>query len=43
LRKGVAGDWRNHFSKDAKQVFNKLAGKELIKLGYEIDESWIEK
>ena len=41
LRKGIAGDWKNYFSKEAGQVFNKFAGNELIKLGYEIDESWI--
>ena len=41
LRKGIAGDWKNYFSKEAGQVFNKYAGNELIKLGYEIDESWI--
>ena len=42
LRKGIAGDWKNYFSKEANQVFNKFAGKELIKLGYEIDDSWID-
>lgn len=43
LRKGIAGDWKNHFSKEAKLIFNKFAGKELIKLGYENDESWVEE
>jgi hypothetical protein len=42
LRKGIAGDWKNYFSKEANQVFNKFAGNELIKLGYEIDDSWID-
>ena len=42
LRKGIAGDWKNYFSKEASQVFNKFAGNELIKLGYEIDDSWID-
>ena len=42
LRKGIAGDWRNYFSNEAGQVFNEFAGKELIKLGYEIDDSWID-
>ena len=42
LRKGIAGDWKNYFSKEARQVFNKFAGNELIKLGYEIDDSWID-
>lgn len=40
LRKGIAGDWKNHFSKEAREVFNSFAGKELIKLGYEDDEKW---
>ncbi len=43
LRKGIVGDWRNHFSKEAMQIFDKFAGKELIKLGYEVDESWVER
>jgi hypothetical protein len=42
LRKGIAGDWKNYFSKEAGQVFNKFAGNELIKLGYETDDSWID-
>lgn len=41
LRKGIAGDWKNHFSAEAKHVFNKYAGKELILLGYENDDRWI--
>jgi hypothetical protein len=40
LRKGIAGDWKNHFSKEAREVFNSFAGNELIKLGYEDDERW---
>lgn len=43
LRKGIAGDWENHFSKEAKQLFNEFAGKELIELGYEVDDSWVER
>jgi hypothetical protein len=42
LRKGIAGDWKNHFSKEARQVFKKFAGNELIKLGYERNHSWID-
>jgi hypothetical protein len=41
LRKGVAGDWKNVFSKEAKALFNYYAGKELIRLGYEKDETWV--
>ena len=41
LRKGIAGDWKNKFSEESKSVFDHYAGKELIKLGYEKDRSWI--
>lgn len=41
MRKGIVGDWQNHFSPLARKVFNQYAGKELILLGYENDESWI--
>lgn len=41
LRKGIAGDWKNVFSKEAKALFNYYAGKELIRLGYEKDETWV--
>lgn len=40
FRKGVAGDWKNSFTKRDKQVFKKQAGKLLVKLGYESDERW---
>jgi len=40
LRKGIAGDWKNHFSKEACQVFDHYAGKELILLDYEKDHNW---
>lgn len=40
LRKGIAGDWKNHFSPKACQVFDHYAGKELIHLGYEKDHNW---
>lgn len=39
-RKGVAGDWKNHFSEEDKQVFKEIAGDLLIRLGYEQDMSW---
>lgn len=41
LRKGIAGDWKNNFTLEAKQVFNHYAGETLVKLGYEIDDSWV--
>lgn len=40
LRKGIAGDWKNHFSAESCKVFDSFAGKELIKAGYEKDHRW---
>lgn len=40
-RKGIAGDWRNHFDREAAEVFNHFHGDALIKLGYEKNEQWI--
>jgi len=42
LRKGVIGDWHNHFTRDACKVFDQFAGEELIYLGYEKDNSWVQ-
>ncbi len=42
IRKGVAGDWRNHFTRESAQVFDDLAGDVLLALGYERDRSWVE-
>lgn len=42
VRKGIAGDWKNHFTLEACQMFDKFAGEQLIKLGYEKDHSWAE-
>ena len=41
LRKGVVGDWREQFSPQAREVFDRYAGDELILLGYETDRSWV--
>ena len=41
LRKGVSGDWRNCFSREAREVFNDYAGEALIRSGYEKDSAWI--
>ena len=39
-RKGVAGDWLNHFSIEAVRTFDHFAGDVLISLGYERDRDW---
>ncbi len=41
LRKGIAGDWRNYFNKEAREILHHYAGRELIRLGYEKDASWV--
>jgi len=40
VRKGVAGDWKNHFSERNIADFKALAGEALILLGYESDLTW---
>lgn len=41
IRKGVAGDWRHHFTRETAQIFDDLAGDALIELGYEPDRAWV--
>ena len=40
VRKGVAGDWRNHFGETHIHTFKRIAGDVLIRLGYEKDLNW---
>ena len=40
-RKGVAGDWKLHFTRRDGQLFHDIAGDVLIKMKYESDDSWI--
>lgn len=39
-RKGVIGDWQNHFSDAAKDWFKQEAGQALITMGYEDNMDW---
>ena len=39
-RKGVAGDWRNHFTEPVKDAFKEGWGEVLIEAGYESDDDW---
>ena len=41
VRKGIVGDWKNVFDHKTRQIFDELAGNELIALGYERDNSWV--
>jgi lipopolysaccharide transport system ATP-binding protein len=40
LRKGVAGDWRNHFTDRMKQAFKARYGDLLVASGYEKNLNW---
>jgi len=39
-RKGVPGDWRNHFTEEHREYFQKNFNGLLMKLGYEKDDTW---
>jgi hypothetical protein len=39
-RKGIVGDWKNHFTEQEKDVFKDVAGDILIQFGYERDMNW---
>ncbi len=39
-RKGIAGDWKNHFTEEDRRAFKEEAGELLIRLGYEKDLDW---
>jgi hypothetical protein len=39
-RKGSAGDWRTHFTREAGEAFDSYAGADLVDFGYADDRSW---
>ena len=39
-RKGVVGDWVNHFNKEACDIMNLHMGEAIIQLGYEANNNW---
>lgn len=43
IRKGVVGDWRNHFTAETARMFDEFAGGTLIRLGYESDHAWVDR
>jgi hypothetical protein len=40
FRKGVAGDWKNHFTPELKVIYKEQIGDLLIELGYEQNDAW---
>jgi hypothetical protein len=42
LRKGQTGDWKNHFTREAAEIFDRYCGEMLIAAGYESDHAWVE-
>ncbi len=40
FRKGIAGDWRNHFTPELNQIYKRVLGEFLIRFGYEEDITW---
>jgi hypothetical protein len=40
LPKGKTGNWRNMFTQHDQELFKEVAGKLLIKWGYEKDLNW---
>jgi hypothetical protein len=41
VRKGIVGDWKNHFNERSCQLLEKFEGSSLRRLGYERDGKWI--
>lgn len=42
LRKGVSGDWKNYFTREAADIFDHHCGTALIATGYEQDRQWLD-
>jgi lipopolysaccharide transport system ATP-binding protein len=40
FRKGVAGDWKNHFTPELKKLYKRSIGDFLMEFGYERDKAW---
>jgi hypothetical protein len=40
VRKGIVGDWRSHFTRADGELFHRLAGAPLLRLGFESDPDW---
>lgn len=42
MRKGTAGDWKNHYTREAGEIFDRHAGDALVRYGYADDRRWYE-
>jgi hypothetical protein len=40
FRSGKTGEWKQHFTKEHKEIFKNVAGDLLVKLGYEKNNDW---
>ncbi|MEQ8240957.1 MAG: sulfotransferase domain-containing protein [Cyclobacteriaceae bacterium] len=40
FRKGISGDWKNHFDDELKEIYKKEIGDFLIAEGYEKNDNW---
>lgn len=40
MRKGIKGDWKNHFTPAVVERVKRIAGESLIEMGYERDLNW---
>jgi hypothetical protein len=40
FRKGITGDWKNHFTPELEETYKRLIGDFLIEFGYETDYAW---
>jgi len=41
VRKGISGDWRNVFNREAAEIYAAYAGETLVRCGYEPDQEWV--
>lgn len=39
-RRGIVGEWQEHFTQEHKDYFKEIAGPLLVQLGYEQDNDW---
>lgn len=40
FRKGIVGDWKNHFNDNEKEIIRQIGGEELIRWNYTKDLNW---